>query len=186
MNKNALVVIFAGFLKEIGEDLNRNGLVDTPKRMAEMYEELFCGYQQDKKPRIMTVPNGEDGILYDEMLIDQGYFFSLCEHHMLPFFGEYYYSYIPDQLVLGASKIGRMVDYYSGRLQVAERLVNQIVNEFEEVLKPQGQILVMSARHLCKEMRGLKKFNSPYEAIATRGLFRTNDGGCKDEFLARI
>jgi len=173
-------------LKTIGENPNRIGLIDTPKRVSKMYKEFFCGYDISKKPKIMTVPNGEDGIVYDQMLIDAGYFFSFCEHHIIPFFGNYYYAYIPDKLVLGASKIGRIVDYYSGRLQIAERLVNQIVHEIEEKIHPKGQILIMDARHLCKEMRGLKKWNSPYGAQATRGYFFENKNGCKDEFMSRI
>jgi GTP cyclohydrolase I len=87
---------------------------------------------------------------------------------------------------MGASKIDRIVDYYSGRLQVAERLVNQIVDCIEREISPIGQVLVMNARHLCKEMRGVKKWNSPYEAIALRGCFLSNDHGCKDEFMSRI
>lgn len=170
----------------IGENPNRAGLIDTPKRVAKMYREFFCGYDKAKKPRIMTVDNGEDGVHYDQMLIDQGYFFSFCEHHIIPFFGQYYYGYIPDKKILGASKIGRIIDYYAGKLQIAERLVNEVVNEFEEAVHPIGQVLVMNARHLCKEMRGLKKWNSPFEAIAVRGTFASNTNGCKDEFMARI
>lgn len=173
-------------LEAIGENSQRIGLIDTPFRVSKMYSEFFCGYDENKKPKIMTVPNGDDGVFYDEMLIDAGYFFSFCEHHIIPFFGNYYYGYIPDKLVLGASKIGRIVDYYSGRLQIAERLANQIVNEIEQTIKPLGQILIMDARHLCKEMRGLKKWNSPYSAQAVRGFFSTNQNGCKDEFMSRI
>ncbi len=186
MNTKKIENIVKDLLQCIGENPTRAGLIDTPARVAKLYKEFFVGYDATKKPKIMSVPNGEDGVQYDEMLIDGGYFFSFCEHHMIPFFGSYYYGYIPDKLILGASKIGRTIDYYSGRLQIAERLVNQVVNELEEAIEPQGQILVMNARHLCKEMRGLKKWNSPYEAIATRGLFKENIGGCKDEFLSRI
>ena len=170
----------------IGENPNRAGLIDTPKRVAKMYQEFFCGYDKNKKPNIMTVDNGEDGVYYDQMLIDSGYFFSFCEHHIIPFFGQYYYGYIPNKKILGASKIGRIIDYYSGKLQIAERLVNEVVNEFEEAIHPIGQVLVMNARHLCKEMRGLKKWDSPFEAIAVRGSFLSNNNGCKDEFMARI
>jgi len=173
-------------LELIGEDPDRPGLKDTPNRVAKMYKEFFVGYDVKKMPRIMTVDNGEDGVIYNEMLIDEGYFFSFCEHHVIPFFGQYFYGYIPGKKIMGASKIGRTVDYYSGRLQIAERLVNQVVNRIEDVVQPSGQVLVMRARHLCKEMRGLKKWNSPYEAIAVRGCFATNLNGCKDEFMSRI
>ena len=186
IKNNKIQDLIKQLLIEIGEDPNRSGLIDTPARVAKMYEEFFVGYDIKKIPRIMTVPNGEDDILYNEMLIDQGYFFSFCEHHIIPFFGEYYYGYIPNKKVMGASKIGRIVDYYSGKLQIAERLVNQIVTKIDEVVQPHGQVLVMKARHLCKEMRGLKKWNSPYEAIAVRGYFAENRNGCKDEFMSRI
>lgn len=184
MNKDRIEFLIAELLKEIGEDPSRPGLLETPKRVSNMYTELLS-YNKEK-PRIMVVPNGEDGVHYDEMLTDSGYFFSLCEHHMVPFFGRYYYGYIPDKLVLGASKIGRVIDYYAGRLQIAERLVNQVVTCLGEAASPVGQILVMDARHLCKEMRGLRKWDSPYAAQAVRGCFKNNEGGCKDEFMARI
>jgi GTP cyclohydrolase I len=173
-------------LIEIGENPDRIGLIDTPKRVAKMYEEFFCGYNLSKKPRVMVVPNGEDGVYYDQMLRDEGYFFSFCEHHIIPFFGHYYYGYIPNKKIIGASKIGRLVDYYAGKLQIAERLVSEIVGEIDKDVKPYGQILVMNARHLCKEMRGLKKWNSPFEAIAVTGYFKENKDGCKDEFMSRI
>lgn len=173
-------------LESIGENPLRTGLIDTPKRVAKMYKEFFCGYDPERKPNVTVFPNGEDGVFYSEMLRDEGYFFSFCEHHILPFFGQYYYGYIPDKLILGASKIGRIIDYYSGRLQIAERLVNQVVNEIEEAAHPLGQVLIMNGRHLCKEMRGLKKWNSPFEAISVRGYFAENRNGCKDEFMARI
>lgn len=173
-------------LEYIGEDPTRPGLLETPKRVVKMWGEVFGGMSKKTRPRIQTVPNGEDDVFYDEMLRDSGYFFSHCEHHLVPFFGDYYFGYIPDKLILGASKIGRLVDYYSARPQIAERLVNQVINDIEKEVKPHGSILVMNARHLCKEMRGLKKWNSPYEAIATRGYFRENTNNCKDEFLARL
>lgn len=173
-------------LEYIGENPNRAGLINTPKRVVKMWGEIFGGIDKKNRPRIQTVPNGEDGVTYDEMLRDTGYFYSCCEHHLIPFFGDYYFGYIPDTTILGASKIGRLVDYYAARPQIAERLVNQVINDIEQEIKPLGSILIMKARHLCKEMRGLRKHNSPYEAIATRGYFRYNRNQCKDEFLARV
>lgn len=173
-------------LQFIGEDPARVGLVDTPSRVAKMYRDFFCGYDPSRQPKITAFPNGEDGVAYNEMLRDEGYFTSYCEHHLVPFFGSYYYGYIPDKLLMGASKIGRTIDYYSGRLQIAERLVNQVVTAIDDAVHPLGQVLVMNARHLCKEMRGLKKWNSPFEAIAVRGYFAENRNGCKDEFMSRI
>jgi len=173
-------------LKQIGDDPTRIGLLDTPLRMEKMYKEFFVGYDPKKLPNLTVFPNGEDGIFYNEMIRDTGYFYSFCEHHALPFFGDFFFGYIPDQLIIGASKIARTVDYFAGRLQVQERLGHQIVNYITEQIKPLGCILVLNARHLCKEMRGVKKHNSPFETINATGLFLTNDGGCKDEFIERI
>ena len=173
-------------IRLIGDDPEREELIDTPGRIAKMYNEIFCGYSQTAKPNITIFKNGSDGIYYNDMIIDQGYFFSFCEHHMLPFFGEYFFSYIPDKYIIGASKIGRTVDYFSSRLQVAERLVHQIVDFLEDKLKPKGLALTMSGRHLCKEMRGLKKINSPFEVIAVRGVFSDPSLSTKEEFLSRI
>jgi GTP cyclohydrolase I len=173
-------------LIHIGEDPDRPGLRDTPARVEKMYREIFRGYDPRQMPKLTKIPNGEDGVEYDSMLADSGYFFSHCEHHMVPFFGQYHFAYIPDKWILGASKIGRTIDYFSARLQVAERLVHQVVDCLEKEIQPKGIILIMKGRHLCKEMRGLKKYNSPYEVSAVRGFFLHNINNCKDEFLARI
>ncbi len=178
--------IIIRFLQLIGEDPKRDGLIDTPARVLRMWEEFFQGYDPSRKPKMTKVPNGQDGVFYDEMLKDGGYFFSFCEHHIIPFFGQYWFGYIPDKWILGASKISRIIDYYAGKLQIAERLVDDVVHDIETEIQPKGLILVMKARHLCKEMRGVRKWNSPYEAIAVRGLFRTNTNNCKMEFLSRI
>lgn len=172
-------------LELIGENPNRPGLIDTPTRVAKMYQEFFQGYDIKKCPIITTFENGHDGIHYSEMIKDEGYFFSMCEHHILPFFGHFSYGYIPNNTIMGASKIDRIIDYYSGKLQVAERLVNEVVNHIENICHPLGQVLIMNARHLCKEMRGVKKWDSPFEVIAVRGYFAENKNGCKDEFMIR-
>ena len=170
----------------IGENPNRPGLIDTPKRIIKMYEEIFRGYNEKQKPLITIFENHKDGVRSTGILRDNGYFFSFCEHHMLPFFGNYWYGYIPDKLIMGASKIARTVDYYAAKLQIAERLCYDIIEEIEEQIKPKGSILIMNARHLCKEMRGVKKINSPYEVSEVRGVFLKNIGNCKNEFLSRI
>jgi GTP cyclohydrolase I len=172
-------------LKLLGEDVTRSGLVATPRRVARMYLEVYKGLWVDP-PEVTVFPNNEDGVTYDDMVIDHGYFFSLCEHHLVPFFGVYHYAYIPNKKIIGASKIGRVVDHFSARPQVAERLADQIITFLEKKVQPQGSILVMRARHLCKEMRGLKKYNSPFEVLACRGSFRKNIKNCKLEFLSRI
>lgn len=183
MNDERVREIWTELLGEIGDDPNREGLKATPDRVTRMYKEIFRGY--DGNPPKMTCftdasPRG--------LITDKGYYFSMCEHHMMPFFGTYYFGYIPDPkgAYLGASKIGRAVDYYSAKLQTQERLVSEILDSVEEAIHPLGSILLMSGRHLCKEMRGLKKWNSPFEVIEARGIFLENDHGCKDEFMARL
>jgi len=166
------------------EDAERPGLKDTPMRVAKMYEEIFRGYSAEK-PKITTFDNGQDGIITDQLITDTGDFYSHCEHHMVPFFGEYYFAYIPDQTIVGISKISRLVDWYSAKLQVQERLTQQIVDDLEETLKPLGIMLVMKGRHLCKEMRGTKKHNAPMITSYMTGIFK-NDSDARNEFLKLI
>jgi GTP cyclohydrolase I len=180
-NKKSSEDLVVQILRLIGENPSREGLVDTPRRVIKMWKEIFRGYR-GRPPRITYFTRKYPGSL----IIDKGYYFSTCEHHMVSFFGNYYFGYIPDKLEMGASKIGRTVDYYAARLQTAENLCYQVIDRIEKVIKPQGSILIMSGRHLCKEMRGLKKYDSPFEAIEARGLLLKNHNGCKDEFLARI
>ena len=171
---------------EIGEDPNRTGLIDTPERVARMYSEIFKGYDESQKPNLTVFPNDDDGLSFKGMIIDQGYFFSHCEHHMVPFFGKFYFGYIPNKTLIGASKIGRLVNFHSAKLQIAERLCRVIMDDIEKAVKPKGCILIMNARHLCKEMRGVKMVNSPFEVDDARGCFLENHAGCKDEFINRI
>lgn len=184
MNHEKVEELWRQLLEEIGEDPYRQGLRDTPHRIAQMYEELFRGYSQFKLPKITRF----DDVKPRGLIMDSGYFFSMCEHHMMPFFGTYYYGYIPhpDKYYLGASKIGRTVDYFCARLQTQERLVTNILDHIEEAVEPLGSILLMSGRHLCKEMRGLRKWDSPFEVIEARGILLENKDGCKDEFIARL
>lgn len=174
------------FLEAIGENPDRVGLKDTPLRMANMYKEIFRGYDETNAPNITHFPNGEDGLHYNSMVLDIGYFFSYCEHHGVPFFGNYAFAYVPDKRVMGASKIARTVDYFSARLQVQERIGIQVLNRIDEVIEPQGSIIVINGRHLCKEMRGVRKYNSPFETIEARGCFLKNTNAVKDEFMSRI
>lgn len=177
--------IVKDMLIHIGEDPTRPGLLETPLRVSRMWEEIYRGYHEEP-PALKIFDNGNDGVKYHDMLTDESYFFSYCEHHMVPFFGQYFFGYIPGDRILGLSKISRTVDYFSARLQIAERLVHDIADYFEEQLQPRGLILVMRARHLCKEMRGAKKWDSPSEARAVRGCFEINLNGCKDEFYSRL
>jgi GTP cyclohydrolase IA len=186
LNKEKLEKLVRDILVEIGEDPKREGLIDTPKRIAKMWEKMFIGYSVEDSPKITLFKNGHDGVVYHDMIIDKGYFFSTCEHHMVPFFGSYYFGYIPDKWLIGASKIARTVDFFSSKLQIAERLVKEVTDYLMTTLQPKGVILIMTGRHLCKEMRGIKKVDSPFEVIAVRGCFYRNEGNCKMEFLQRI
>lgn len=173
-------------LEFIGESPDRPGLVDTPKRVVKMWKEIYRGYQEMEIPNITLLDNEDDGIAYHDMVYDSGYFFSFCEHHMVPMFGRYFFAYIANKKLIGLSKIGRLVDHFAARLQVAERLVHQVADHIMKEVEPEGLMLIMDARHLCKEMRGLRKFNSPAGVQAVRGSFVPVDAACRLEFMARI
>lgn len=164
-------------LASIGENPEREGLKGTPDRIARMFKEIFRGYDPSQKPKITTFQNGADGITYDNMVIDEGNFYSCCEHHMMPFFGHYWFAYIPNPKgkILGISKIGRVVDYCGARLQVQERLVHDVVTMLEDALgsenPPLGIALVMKGEHLCKTMRGAKKQGIMTSSFLT-GMFK--------------
>ena len=170
-------------IKMIGDDPDRPGLVNTPERVLRMWKEIFKGYDKETYPKVSTFYEPDSSGL----VVDKGYFYSTCEHHMLPFFGEYAFGYIPyNGLVIGASKIARIVDWHSSRLQIAERLCKEILIDIDRKINPLGSILLMCGRHLCKEMRGVKQHNSSFEILEAFGVLFENDKGCKDEFLARI
>ena len=171
-------------IRIIGDNPEREGLAETPSRVAKMYREIFRGYQETDKPKLTVFDNNNDGLAYDQMITDQGYFFSQCEHHMAPFFGNYYFAYIPDKKIIGLSKIARVVDYLSAKLQVQERLTTEIVDLLEELLKPKGIMLVMKGRHLCKEMRGVKKYHGEMTTSCIRGAFKNAE--TRAEFLKVI
>ena len=181
MNKNEQLVY--GILKAIGEDPNREGLKGTPDRVTRMWKEIFRGYDPDAAPKKTCFPNGKDGILYDEMIIDTGYFHSHCEHHMVPFFGQYWFAYIPGSKIIGLSKVADWIDYHAAKLQIQERLVKDILDELQKMLvDPVGIGLVMKGRHMCKEMRDVKKFDSAMVTNDLRGVFR-NKPEVRAEFL---
>ena len=174
-------------LSLIGDNPKRAGLQGTPDRIARMFTEIFRGYDAEQKPRITTFENGKDGIVYDNMVIDEGDFYSMCEHHMMPFFGRYWFAYIPNPngRILGISKIGRVVDYCAARLQIQERLVHDVVTMLAESLgtenPPLGIALIMEGEHLCKSMRGAKKKGKMKSSFLT-GIFKT-DAQLRNEFL---
>lgn len=174
-------------LSLIGDNPERAGLQGTPDRIARMFTEIFRGYDAEQKPRITTFENGKDGIVYDNMVIDEGDFYSICEHHMMPFFGRYWFAYIPNPKgrILGISKIGRVVDYCAAKLQIQERLVHEIVDMLWQALgndnPPLGMALIMEGEHLCKSMRGAKKKGKMKSSYLT-GIFKT-DAQLRNEFL---
>lgn len=147
----------------IGDNAEREGLKGTPERVARMFREIFRGYDDTQKPHITTFPNGADGVVCKNMVVDEGTFHSMCEHHIMPFFGKYCFAYIPNPKgkILGISKIGRAVDYCAARLQIQERLGKEIVDMLAEALgtehPPLGMAIAMRGEHLCKTMRGVKK-----------------------------
>jgi GTP cyclohydrolase I len=170
-------------LLEIGEDPERQGLTGTPGRVHRMYTELTAGYHVDPERLI----NGAIfDIAYSEMVLVKGIpFYSLCEHHLLPFFGTASVAYIPRGRVIGLSKIPRIVEMYARRLQVQERLTQQIADFLQERLEPQGVGVVLEATHLCAVMRGVRKPGTVMTTSSVLGLFRTRDR-TRAEFFAHL
>lgn len=169
-------------LEAMGEDPSREGLIDTPHRVAQAYERLFSGYHQSVEG-IVTVFENEG---YDEMVIARDIeFFSFCEHHMLPFFGRVHVGYIPNQHIVGLSKMPRMVEVFARRLQNQERLTFQIAQALMDTLNPKGVGVVIDAQHLCMMARGVEKQNSSVTTSALRGLFKKNLN-TRSEFLKLI
>ncbi len=170
---------FSEIMKVLGLPLDHPHLKETPDRVGRMYLEIFRGLEEKSAPVFTTFPNEEK---YSNMVIvkDIG-FFSVCAHHMIPFFGKAHVAYIPDQRIVGLSKIPRAVDFYARRPQLQERLTEQIIDLLVEKLKPQGAIVVMEARHLCMEMRGVEKPGAYTTTSAIRGCFE--DQVVRKEFL---
>src|ERR1051326_2524469 len=170
-------------LADLGEDPTREGLLDTPERVEKAYRFLTSGYDAD----IDTILNGAlFSVDYSEMVIVKDVdFYSLCEHHLLPFFGKCHVAYIPTTKVIGLSKIPRIVDMFSRRLQVQERLTNQVADIVLDTIKPMGVAVVMEATHLCMSMRGAEKQNSFAVTSAMLGTFRS-DPRTRSEFLELI
>lgn len=169
-------------LEGIGEDLNREGLVDTPARVARMYEEIMGGMEEDAKVHLSRVfsANGGDIVLEKDIV-----FFSTCEHHMMPFFGKVHIAYLPGEKVAGLSKLARCVEVYARRLQIQEQLTGQIADAIYEMLGARGSMVVIEAEHTCMTMRGVKKPGSRTMTIATRGAFE-NDEALQQRVLTMI
>lgn len=182
MNLERIEQLAKELLKEIGEDTEREGLKNTPKRIANSFQKIFGGYSKDPK-EILTVFDGEN---YDEMIICKDIdFYSNCEHHMQPFFGKVHIGYIPDQKIIGISKLPRIVEIYSRRLQNQERLTMQIAKALADGLKPKGVGVVIEARHFCMMARGVEKQNTTMTTSFCTGLFK-NNAKTRSEFLRLI
>lgn len=196
-------------LEGIGEDPRREGLIETPDRVARMYTELFSGMDADvSKPlsRVFSMGNGTDeafmeerdsgGFMEDkcvgkeacigEMILEKDIvFYSMCEHHMLPFHGKAHIAYIPDGKVLGLSKLARTVEVYARRLQIQEKMTGQIADAMMEHLAPRGVMVVLEAEHMCMTMRGVKKPGSRTVTVAARGIFR-EDMALRNHFFQML
>ena len=179
MNQKNLEDIVTKLLIEIGEDKNREGLIDTPKRVAQSYEFLMSGYGKN----IDDVLNGAIfSEKYDAMVIVRNIdFYSVCEHHMLPFYGKVHVAYLPDGKIIGLSKIPRIVEMFARRLQVQERMTQQIADTIEKYIQPKGVAVVSEAYHMCMMMRGVEKQNSSATASALHGIFK-EDARTRAEF----
>lgn len=182
-NLDAIELAVAQMISAFGEDPNREGLDKTPERVARMYQELLSGYRID--PQEM-VNDALFEITYDEMVIVRDIeFYSLCEHHMLPFLGRAHVAYLPNGRVIGLSKIPRIVDLYARRLQVQERMTRQIADLLNELLDPKGVAVVVEGLHLCAMMRGVKKHDARMTTSAMHGAFRKSLA-TRQEFLDNI
>ena len=168
-----------GILSELRVDQNDPHLKGTDERVAEMYLEMFQGLKEGTEPRVKTFPNDEN---YTHMVMEKDIpFYSMCAHHLVPFYGHAHIGYIPDETIIGLSKFSRILEFYAKRPQLQERLTEQVVQFLEERLQPQGAMVVIEARHLCVEMRGVKKPGALTVTSAIRGVFHRRP--VREEFL---
>ncbi len=167
----------------IGEDYNREGLKDTPKRMQKLYENLFSGYKEDIRAALGSVFNEEN---FDEMIVLQDIeFYSMCEHHLLPFFGHVHIGYIPDKQLAGIGGLARLVDIFAKRLQIQERLTSQLADTLMQILQPKGVMVICQATHLCMKMQGMQKQHTHVHTSAVRGIFKS-DSRTRAEFISLL
>ncbi|HMB54805.1 MAG TPA: GTP cyclohydrolase I FolE [Thermoanaerobaculia bacterium] len=168
-----------GILSELGLDLEDPNLAETDRRVARMYLEMFHGLEQGAKPKVTTFPNDEG---YSHMVMEKNIpFYSMCAHHLVPFYGHAHMAYIPRDRIVGLSKFARILEFYAKRPQLQERLTEQVVNCLEQQLEPLGAVVVIEARHLCVEMRGVKKPGALTTTSAIRGIFHQRP--VREEFL---
>ena len=159
-------------LEGLGEDINREGLKDTPYRISNACEEIFGGYSQDPAEPLSRIFSSETG----DIVIEKGIrFYSMCEHHLLPFYGTVSIGYVPDGKVVGLSKLARTVEIYARRAQIQERMTTQIAEAIQKELSPKGVIVVIKAEHLCMSMRGVQKAGTETETYKTTGCFKEDE-----------
>lgn len=183
IDKTAVEDAVREILRAVGEDPGREGLRDTPKRIGRMYEELLRGYRMDP---VSLINDALFDVDYNDMVIVRDIeFFSLCEHHMLPFMGRAHVAYIPESKVIGLSKIPRIVDMFAQRLQVQERMTRQVADFLCETIEPLGAGVMIEALHLCSMMRGVKKHDARMTTTTMVGSFREN-AATRQEFLDGI
>ena len=169
-------------LEGIGEDVNREGLKETPDRIARMYEEIYGGMDESAKDHLSKVFSVE----HNEMVVEKDIvFYSTCEHHFMPFFGKAHVAYIPNGKVVGLSKLARTVEVFAKRPQIQEQLTEQIADALMEYLKPQGAIVMMEAEHMCMTMRGIKKTGSKTVTFSMKGVFE-KDEALVNRFLTLV
>ena len=167
-------------LRYLGEDPEREGLLETPDRVLRSYAEIYAGYNQDPRPILKTFRDG--GEANDEMIVQRNIsFISMCEHHMLPFVGVAHVAYLPNERIVGLSKLARLVEVYARRLQVQERMTAQITQALMDVLQPKGAACVIAATHTCMAQRGVNKSHSETITSSLKGCFR--DAATRAEFL---
>ena len=159
-------------LEGIGEDVNREGLLETPARVARMYEEIFGGFDEDAATHLAKTFHAEN----NEMVLEKDItFYSMCEHHLMPFYGKAHVAYVPDGKVVGLSKLARTVEVFAKRPQIQEQLTAQIADALMEYLKPKGAVVMIEAEHMCMTMRGVKKPGSKTVTVVKRGVFEVDE-----------
>lgn len=169
-------------LEGIGEDVSREGLRETPERIARMYEEIYGGMEEDAKEHLQKTFTAKDsGMVLEKDIV----FYSTCEHHLMPFYGKAHIAYIPDGKVVGISKLARTVEVYARRLQIQEQLTAQIADAIMEHLKPKGVMVMLEAEHMCMTMRGVKKPGSKTVTMVSRGAFEERES-LRETFLRLV
>ena len=182
VNKEKIKEAVKLLLEGIGEDCDREGLKETPDRVARMYEELFEGMEETAEEHLSRTFTAEN----NEMILEKDItFYSTCEHHLMPFYGKVHIAYVPDGKVVGISKLARTVEVFSRRLQIQEKLTAQIADAIMESLNPKGVMVMVQAEHMCMSMRGIKKPGSKTVTVVSRGLFE-KDENLKNTFLKLV